>query len=136
MSGGDEALSPVLERPPATAGHERVVLALVAALNAGRLAEATACFTRDACLITPGATAVHGRAEIGRLLAQMIAQGTRIEITQSAASQAGEVVLSRQRWTVRSGAAGGAGYTQDLEATLVLRRVESGWKLAIAAPWG
>lgn len=109
--------------------------AFAAALNAGRLEAATACFTRDACFVTPGATAVHGREEIRLLLAQMIARGMQIEIVSVADLQVGEVAVCRQRWTVRSRGADGDSCTQELDATLVLRRLESSWKLAIAAPW-
>jgi uncharacterized protein (TIGR02246 family) len=111
------------------------VTAFAAALNAGRLEAAIACFTRDACLVTPDATAVHGREQIRLLLAQMIARETQIEIVPIAELQAGEVAVTQQRWIVRSRGAAGARYTQQLDATLVLRRLESRWKLAIAAPW-
>lgn len=107
----------------------------VAALNAGELRQATACFIRDACLITPDATAIHGREEIGHLLAQLVDRKTRVEVTLSTELRAGDVVLSRQRWTVRSHGADGDPYRQDLSATLVLHRLEGSWKIAVAAPW-
>ena len=115
---------------------ERASLVLAAALNAGELEAAAACFARDACLITPNATAIHGREEIRLLLAQMIARSSQIEVALSTVLHAGEVALARQRWTIRSQGAEGDCYTQELNPTLVLRRLEANWKLAIAMPWG
>jgi ketosteroid isomerase-like protein len=111
-------------------------LDFTAALNAGELEAATACFTRDACLVTPGATAIHGREEIRTLLAQMIARGSHIEVTHSTVLCAGEVAMARQRWIVSSRGVGDERYAQDLSPCLVMRRLEGEWKLAIAMPWG
>lgn len=133
--GGNGAAGSLLEPPPAAAGPEEAWAAFVAALNDGRLREATACFIREACLITPDSTAVHGREEIRPLLAQLIDRETRVEVGLSSELRAGDVVLSRQRWTVRSHGADGHPYTQDLSATLVLHRLEGSWKIAVAAPW-
>jgi uncharacterized protein (TIGR02246 family) len=130
----DSALRPA---PPSNSDSpERISLVFVAALNAGELEAATSFFSRDACLITPGATAIHGREEIRSLLAQMIARNSRIEIAFSTVLRAGEVALLRQRWTIRSEGAEGARYDQNLNPTLVLRQIEGVWKLAIAMPWG
>lgn len=133
--GENGAAASLLEPPPVAAVPQEAWAAFVAALNEGRLREATACFIRDACLITPDATAVHGREEIRPLLAQLIARGTRVEVGLSTELRAGEVVLSRQRWIVRSHGADGRPYTQELSATLVLHRLEGSWKIAVAAPW-
>lgn len=137
MSGAaaGRAAGSALAPPPPADGPQQVSTAFAAALNAGRLEAATACFTRDACLVTPDATAIQGREEIGLLLAQMVARGSRIEIAFSAELRAGGVALSRQLWTVSSRGADGARYSQELNATLVLHQVEGSWKLAIAAPW-
>ena len=114
---------------------ERVPAAFAAALNAGQLQLATSCFTRDACLIAPGATAIHGREEIRALLAQMIDRASRIDIEFSTTVRAGDVAYSHQRWTLSSAAAEGERYLQALGPNLVLRRLEAEWKLAIAIPW-
>ena len=122
-----------VEAPQAVRG----CLAFVGALSGGDLDGATACFTRDGCLITPDATAVYGRERIRPLLAQLIARGTEIEIEVSNVVTAGEVVLANERWRVCSGAQGEVPrIEQTLNPTLVLRLVEGEWKLAIAAPWG
>jgi len=111
-------------------------LSFARALSAGDLDGATACFARDGCLITPDATAVHGRERIRPLLAQLIARRTEIEIELSNVVTAGEVVLASERWRMRSGPGGEAPrIEQVLSPTLVLRFVEGEWKLAIAAPW-
>jgi ketosteroid isomerase-like protein len=97
---------------------------------------AATCFARDGCLITPDATAIHGRESIRRVLAQMIVRRTEIEVELSTAVGAGEVVLLHQRWRIRSGEQSGGPFEQVADAILILRRVEGSWKLSIAAPWG
>ena len=114
---------------------ERVPAFFAAALNAGDLRLATSCFSRDACLIAPGATAIHGREEIRALLAQMIDRTSRIDIELSTIVRAGDVAYVIQRWTLGSVAAAGEVYTQILTPTLVLRRFGADWKLVIAIPW-
>ena len=124
--------------PSANAETPRAVrgrLPFVQALNGGDLDAATACFARDGCLITPDATAVHSREHIRPLLAQLVARRTEIEVEFSNLVGAGEVVLASERWRVRSGVEGAPQIEQTLDPTLVLRRIEGEWKLAIAAPW-
>lgn len=106
------------------------------AVSIGDLDSATACFARDGCLITPDATAVHDRERIRPLLAQLIARRTEIRVELSNVVGAGDVLLARERWRVRSGGAECPRIEQTLEPALVLRRIEAEWKLAIAAPWG
>lgn len=106
------------------------------ALNRGDLQSAVACFARDACLITPDATAIHGRDQIRPLLAQMVIRQTEIRVESTSAIGAGEVVLAQERWRVRAGPSEPARVEQSLDATLVLGLIEAEWKLTIAAPWG
>jgi ketosteroid isomerase-like protein len=107
---------------------------LAGALNCGDLDAAAACFARDACLITPDATAVETRERIRPVLAQMIARRTEIVVELSSAIAAGDVVLLRERWRVRAGEPGGR-VEETLDPTLVLRQIEGDWKVSIAAPW-
>lgn len=118
----------VLDSPDRVRGQ----LGFARTLGEGDLEGAAACFARDACLITPDATAIHGRDRIRPLLAQLIAQGIEIEVELSTVIGGGEVVMAAERWRVRLG----ADFAQTIHPTLVLRRVASEWKLAIAAPWG
>ena len=111
-------------------------LTLPRAVSAGDLDAAAKCFARDGCLITPDATAIHGRESIRRVLAQMIVRRTEIEVELSTAVSAGEVVLLHQRWRMRSGEQAGGPFEQVADAILIVRRVEGTWKLSIAAPWG
>lgn len=97
---------------------------------------AATCFARDGCLITPDATAIHGRESIRRVLAQMVVRRTEIEVELSTAIGAGEVVLVHQRWRIRTGEPAGDRFEQIANAIMILRRVEGTWKLSIAAPWG
>lgn len=119
--------------PRATAG---VCPSFAQALNGGDLEAAAACFARDGCLITPDATAIHGRESVRTVLAQMVAGQTRILVEQSSAIRAGGVVFARERWRVRAGEPEAPSIERTLSAVLILRWIEETWKLTIAAPWG
>jgi ketosteroid isomerase-like protein len=111
-------------------------LLLARALSRSDLEAATACFARDGCLITPDATAIHGRDRIRPLLAQLIDRRTEIEIELSSAIRGGGVVFASERWKVRAGGIDCPRVTQTWNSTLVLRQTEEDWRLAVAAPWG
>lgn len=111
-------------------------LRLARALSLRDLASATACFARDGCLITPDATAIHGRDRIRPVLAQLVARHTEIEVELSSALHGGGVVLANERWKVRSGGIDRPQVTQTWNPTLVLRQTGEDWRLAVAAPWG
>jgi ketosteroid isomerase-like protein len=115
---------------------ESATRAFCEAINRGRLDQACACFARDGCLITPDATLVHGREAVREILAQLVAAGSRVSIQISALVTAGEVAMARERWRIESGAPEGKPFAQESMPTMVLRRIDSDWKLAIAAPWG
>jgi len=121
---------------PSRPGPGKACLAFPQAVSAGDLDAAATCFARDGCLITPDATAIHGRESIRRVLAQMVVRRTEIEVELSTAVGAGEVVLIHQRWRIRSGEQAGDRFEQIADAIMILRRVEGTWKLSIAAPWG
>jgi ketosteroid isomerase-like protein len=124
-----------LDSPPLTAAPERASLAFAAALGAGDLGGATACFARDACLVTPDGTAIHGREHIRAVLAQLIALRAEVAVEFSSVLVGGDVALARERWTIRSRGAEATPFAQTLAPSLVLRRIEAEWKLAIASPW-
>lgn len=121
---------------PPRPGPGKACLSFPAAVSAGELEAAAQCFARDGCLITPDATAIHGRESIRRVLAQMIVRRTEIEVELTSAVGAGEVVLIHQRWRIRSGEQTDGRFEQIADAILIVRRVEGAWKLSIAAPWG
>lgn len=112
------------------------VRAFAGALGLGDLEAAIACFAADSCFVTPDATTVSGRGAIRGVLAQLIAQTTKISIESSSTLFAGDVVYVNQRWRINLGASSEATYAQAVIPILVLRREERDWKLAIAAPWG
>ena len=114
----------------------RAGLPLALALSRGDLESAAACFLRDGCLITPDATAIHGRDRIRPVLAQLVARRTEIEVELGDAIHAGGAVLAYERWTVHSGGIDCPRVTQTWNPTLVLHRAGEDWRLAIAAPWG
>lgn len=109
-------------------------LAFADSISRGDLDAATNCFTKDACLLTPDATTLRGREEIRPILHQLIVVGTRIEVQGSSIVRAGEVALGTERWAFVS-AGGGKPFTRALTPTLVIRRLEGVWKLAVAMPW-
>jgi ketosteroid isomerase-like protein len=122
--------------PPPRPSPGNACLSLPRAVSAGDLNAAAMCFARDGCLITPDATAIHGRESIRRVLAQMIVRRTEIEVELSTAVGAGEVVLVHQRWRIRSGERAARRIEQVADAVLIPRLIEGTWKLSIAAPWG
>jgi ketosteroid isomerase-like protein len=105
-------------------------------LSAGNLSAATACFAKDACLLTPDGTAIHERRHIRPLLAQLVARHIRIEVELSNLLLSGDVAFVRERWLLSVAGADGARFEQETDPELVLRQVEGQWKLAIAALWG
>ncbi len=111
-------------------------LALPRLLSGGDLEGATRCFARDACLLTPDATAIHERESIRLVLAQLIARRARIECEQGSAIVAGEVAFVRQRWRIDSPSVDGDRFEQACEPAFVLRALEGRWKISIAALWG
>ncbi|HYG97091.1 MAG TPA: DUF4440 domain-containing protein [Solirubrobacterales bacterium] len=109
--------------------------AFAGSINRGDLDGAANCFAKDACLLTPDATTIRGREEIRPILHQLIVIGSRIEVQESSVVCAGEVALGTERWALTSPGTAGAPFTRTLTPTLVLRRLEGVWKLAVANPW-
>lgn len=109
--------------------------AFAASISRGDLDAAAHCFAKDACLVTPDATAVRGRQEIRPILHQLIVLGSRIEVQESSVLAAGEVALGSERWLITSPGSEGDPFTRTLTPMLVLRQLEDVWKLAIALPW-
>jgi ketosteroid isomerase-like protein len=105
------------------------------AISRGDLDAAAHCFAKDACLVTPDATAVRGRDEIRPILHQLIVLESRIEVQESSVLPAGEVALGTERWLVTSPGSEGSPFTRALTPLLVLRQLEDVWKLAVALPW-
>lgn len=115
---------------------EQVSLTLVAALGAEDSHAAAACFARDACFLTPDATVIRGRPEIRDILAQLIAMRFEIEVEMRTMLRIGDTALNSERWTTRLGGAEGPPLVQVSRSTAVLRQLDDGWKLLVAAPWG
>lgn len=111
-------------------------LALPKLIGAGNLEAATGCFARDACLLTPDATAIHDRDHIRPLLAQLISRRIQIEVEQSNVLVAGDVAYARERWQVSTRVGAGSQYEQSCDPSLVLKLIEGSWKVSIATLWG
>jgi ketosteroid isomerase-like protein len=114
---------------------EEVTRALAESVTWGDLEAATRLFAKEACLVTPDATAISGRDHIRPILRQLIASGSRIEVQESSMLVAGEVAFGTERWTVTTPGSEGRPFTRTLTPTMVLRRLEGAWKLAVAIPW-
>ena len=110
--------------------------ALAASISRGDLDAAAHCFTKDACLLTPDATAVRGREEIKPILHQLIVAGSQIEVQESSVVLAGEVALGSERWLLTSSGSEGEPFSRALTPTMVMRQIEGVWKVAVAMPWG
>lgn len=109
--------------------------AFASSISRGDLDAAACCFAKDACLVTPDATAVRGRDEIRPILHQLIVLGSRIEVEESSVLLAGEVALGTERWVVTSPGSEGGSFTRPLTPMVVLQQLEGVWKLAVALPW-
>ena len=128
-------MSTAVAQPTRTTGAEGALHAFVAAISAGNIGAAAACFTREGCMITPDGTAVHGRADIAAILAQMIARRTEIEVEQLVVRRADDIALATGRLALHSDGPDGIRILQTCGPTLALHRVEGSWKIAILAPW-
>jgi ketosteroid isomerase-like protein len=116
-------------------GDVRARLGLARALSSGDLDLAAACFSKEACFVTPDGTAIHGRQQIRHVLAQLIARRVEIEIEGSNVLGGDDVLLVSEQWRICSGSAANR-LEQVTQPVLVMRRVEKDWKLVLAAPWG
>jgi ketosteroid isomerase-like protein len=112
---------------------EEVTRALAESVTRGDLQGAARCFAKDACLVTPDATTVRGRESIRLILRQLIASGSQIEVQESSMLLAGEIAFGTERWLLATPGSEGRSFTRPLTPTLVLRRLEGAWKLAV--PW-
>lgn len=121
---------------PAQLEQAAPLTSLSARLSAGDLDGVSGCLARDACLLTPDATAVHGREAVRRVLAQLIAADVRIEVESSRVLLAGDTALSHERWCVSSNSVDGTRVTGRLHPTLSLQRIEDAWKVAVLVLWG
>jgi uncharacterized protein (TIGR02246 family) len=124
------AASPPWPRPGQTSR------ALVRAVEAGDLDSAAARFSREGCFLTRDGTAVNGRDQIRGVLAQLIARRPRFHVAPNSMLALGDLVLANERWRMEFQAEGAKRREESTSPTLLLRRVESGWKLAMLAPWG
>ena len=130
------ALGPGKGPAPQMAQPVMALHGFIAAVSANELPSAAAFFTREGCLITPDGTAVHGRPGIAGVLAQLTARHTQIEVEQVVVRGAGDVAFASGRLTMHSDGPDGGRFEQSCDLSLVLRRVEARWKIAILAPWG
>lgn len=132
-AGGVQVQDDRVDHPAEPQG---AVHAFASALASGRPTAAAACFTRDSCLITADGTSVHGRDRIAKLLEQLIARRTVIEVDLLAINQAGDVARAKGQWSLTFDGPEGSRFVQTCNPTVVLQRIEYSWRLAILALWG
>jgi uncharacterized protein (TIGR02246 family) len=120
---------------PSPGSPQKLVLDFIAALNREDLDAATSCFARDACFLTPDATAIRRRDSIRSFLAQLIASEHRFEADLGTTVIAGDVALCRDRLRTVSAAATGVPFEQHSQSTAVLSHREGNWRLQVFAPW-
>ncbi len=111
-------------------------LGLPSLLSSGDVEGASSCLARHVCLLTPDATAVHGREGVRQVFAQLIASKIRIEVEASRVLVVDDTALSRERWGVTSSGIAGSRGTGVLCPTFSLQRIEGTWKVAILVLWG
>jgi uncharacterized protein (TIGR02246 family) len=107
----------------------------LAAIGIGDTRAAAACFTRAGCIVTPDGTAVHGRAGITAILAQMVARRTKVEIEQLTVRTADDIAQATGTMSMDFDGPDGTRVSQTCGPTLTLHRVEGTWKVAILAFW-
>src|SRR3954471_5133220 len=97
--------------------------AFALSISRGDLDAAAYCFAKDACLVTPDATAVRGRDEIRPILHQLILLESQIEVQESSIFAGGEVALGTESWVVTSLGSEGAPFTRSLTPMVVLQEL-------------
>jgi ketosteroid isomerase-like protein len=105
------------------------------ALMAGDPAAAARLFSPAGTCLSRDGTEVHGRGQIGALLAQVTDSEHRLVIRLGRTLLGGDVALSTQFWTRHSKPARREGFESRSTARLVLGRGEAGWQILIASPW-
>jgi uncharacterized protein (TIGR02246 family) len=120
---------------PDPGSPQHLLLSFITALNEEDLEAATRCFARDACFLTPDATAIRGRDSVRSFLAQLIASEHRFEADLGTTVIAGDVALSHDRLKTVTAATTGVPFEQHSLSTAVLARLEGNWRLRILAPW-
>jgi uncharacterized protein (TIGR02246 family) len=110
--------------------------ALERAINAADPDAALACFAPGAALVGPEGTAAQGESALRSSLAQLIKAGAQVQIELRGVLVAGEVALAHERWQISYEGVPDTRLSGAARPSLVLRLVESEWRIAIAAPWG
>lgn len=133
---GNLSSSETIAAAQASPAGEWICRPFASALGERDVSAAVAAFSEDACLVTRDATVIRGREPIRLVLDQLVARSTEIRLEFSNVLVSGGVALAQERWVVRANGIEGSSFEQVWTPTLVLRRIENSWKLAVAAPWG
>jgi ketosteroid isomerase-like protein len=115
---------------------ELTLKTLADALAFRDLRGSTACFRRDARLITAGRTTICGREQIAAVLSQLIDAETELDFSATSFITAEDLALATGPCRIRTKGPDRFWLSHDADLTAVLRLTEGDWKLAIFAPWG
>lgn len=135
MEGGTFSAARVDAGSESGPGPGRVVRTFGKAITAGDAAAAAACFSSQACLLTPDGTEVIGREGIREVLSQLATTDSEIAFEQPRILTVGTAALCFQRWSMWL--AGGAAdrYERVAVSTSLLRHHGAKWELLVSAPW-
>ncbi|HVY97704.1 MAG TPA: nuclear transport factor 2 family protein [Solirubrobacterales bacterium] len=115
---------------------ERVLAGFVAAVEAGRLADAVACFAEDARFVTPDGTVVAGVPQLSNIMRQVLALPRTIAIAPERIIDFGQTAIATQVWTMRFHGPEDGDLERTSIATVALRRGRPRWEMTLIAPWG
>jgi len=114
---------------------QAVTHAFAEALSASALDRAASLFADHGCFVTPDATTVHGRRGIRAILAQLTTGHVRLRVTPGSMQMAGDMALCTERWDFTYACKETDSFTRASDSTVLLRRFDRVWQLAVVAPW-
>jgi uncharacterized protein (TIGR02246 family) len=122
--------------PPSRTPLQTVQL-LVAALNAGDLDCAVACYAPEAVFIPQPGAVVSGHAAIREALAQLVALKPALKSKAEIVFESAGIALYCADWKLEGSAPDGSRIEQSGKSSDVLRRQPDGtWLIAIDNPYG
>jgi uncharacterized protein (TIGR02246 family) len=115
----------------------QAVQRLIAALNAGDLDDAVACYAPDATFIPQPDIVVSGRAAIRVALTQLVGLNAVLRSQTHAVFESTDTALYCASWSMEGTAPDGSRVEQSGKSSDVLRRQPDGsWLIAIDNPYG
>jgi ketosteroid isomerase-like protein len=107
---------------PASASY-----AFAAAINAGDVAGALACWAPEAVIVAPDGTETRGAEALEARFRQLVDGGVRLDIHVADAIETARAATARSRMAMTPA----SGETLTLQATVVYVRTDDGWRIAV-----